>query len=174
MIISLPIPCIWAMTMPARHKVAVSGIFLLGLLTLGASIAKLVIFDFIQKQSHDPDISYVFTPTVYWPMVESSLGIIGACLPLLRPLFSRGSGGSRGFGQVRNLRSVRLGSEAESAPEMKSRGYETESDGKNGSVSTIRRLVPSALVPLGEEHSLDEEITGRRENSRLGRADSNV
>lgn len=25
---------------------------------------------------------------VYWPMVESSLGIVGACLPLLRPIFT--------------------------------------------------------------------------------------
>ena len=31
-----------------------------------------------------PDL---LTPTLYWPMVESSLGIVGACLPLLRPLF---------------------------------------------------------------------------------------
>lgn len=30
----------------------------------------------------------LLTPTVYWPMVESSLGIVGACLPLLRPIFT--------------------------------------------------------------------------------------
>jgi len=30
----------------------------------------------------------MFTPTVYWPMVESSLGIVGACLPLLKPIVS--------------------------------------------------------------------------------------
>ena len=30
----------------------------------------------------------ILTPTVYWPMVESSLGVVGACLPLLRPLFT--------------------------------------------------------------------------------------
>ena len=34
---------------------------------------------------HEKDI---LTPTVYWPMVESSLGVVGACLPLLRPLFT--------------------------------------------------------------------------------------
>ena len=28
----------------------------------------------------------LFTPTLYWPMVESSLGIVGACLPLFRPI----------------------------------------------------------------------------------------
>lgn len=32
-----------------------------------------------------PDISYFETPFVYWPMAESSLGIIGACLPQMCP-----------------------------------------------------------------------------------------
>ena len=31
----------------------------------------------------------MYTPLVYWPMIESSLGIVGACLPMLRPLFTR-------------------------------------------------------------------------------------
>lgn len=26
------------------------------------------------------------TPMIYWPFIESSLGIVGACLPLYRPL----------------------------------------------------------------------------------------
>lgn len=42
-----------------------------------------------KPQSH---LSYriiaVLTPIVYWPMVESSLGVVGACLPLLRPIFT--------------------------------------------------------------------------------------
>lgn len=40
----------------------------------------------------DRDLAYLgkdlLTPTVYWPMVESSLGVVGACLPLLRPIFT--------------------------------------------------------------------------------------
>lgn len=28
------------------------------------------------------------TPMVYWAMIESSLGIVGACLPMFRPLFA--------------------------------------------------------------------------------------
>ena len=31
------------------------------------------------------------SPLVYWAMIESSLGIVGACLPMLRPLFTRKS-----------------------------------------------------------------------------------
>lgn len=51
------------------------------------------------------------SPLVYCPMVESSVGIVGACLPLLRPLFT--SGKSRGF--MRTLQSVRFPMTAGSA-----------------------------------------------------------
>lgn len=179
MILSLPIPCIWAMTMPARHKLAVSGIFLLGLLTVCSSIAKVVVFNRVNYlgANGDPDFSYLYTPTVYWPMVESSLGIVGACLPLLRPLFSRGSGG-KGLGQVRNLRSVRqsgrLSSTDGSSPELKPWADESMSDGKSGSVSTIRKLVPSALIPLSEERLNKNEFVEDKWAKRTEGADDNV
>ena len=31
----------------------------------------------------------MLTPTLYWPMIESSLGIVGACLPLMRPILQK-------------------------------------------------------------------------------------
>ena len=31
----------------------------------------------------------MLTPTLYWPMIESSLGILGACLPLMRPILQK-------------------------------------------------------------------------------------
>ena len=33
----------------------------------------------------------MLTPTLYWPMIESSLGIVGACLPLMRPILQKTS-----------------------------------------------------------------------------------
>ena len=103
MILSLPIPCIWALQMPARHKVGVTAIFLLGLLTVLSGIAKLAVFyHIIRLAAFDYDITWFETPAVLWPFVESALGIVGACLPLLRPLFAGTS--TKGF--MRNLRSV--------------------------------------------------------------------
>lgn len=60
---------------------------------VGAGVAKLVVFHRIvfELTVGDNDITYLLTPTVYWPMVESSLGIVGACLPLLRPIFTNTS-----------------------------------------------------------------------------------
>ena len=44
------------------------------------------------RSSSELDFAYLgkdaLTPTVYWPMVESSLGVVGACLPLIKPLFT--------------------------------------------------------------------------------------
>lgn len=75
--------------MPRSRKVAVCSIFLLGTLVVAAGIAKLVVFyDVVaETQSQDNDVTYILTPTLYWPMVESSLGVVGACLPSMRPIF---------------------------------------------------------------------------------------
>lgn len=101
-ILAMPLPCIWGLQMKARHKIGVSAIFLLGLLTVGAGAARLVVFRDVARASFvgDPDITYIMTPTLYWPLIESSLGIVGACLPLMRPLFTGAA--SKGF--VRKLR----------------------------------------------------------------------
>ena len=106
MILSLPIPCIWALQMPPRHKVGVTAIFLLGILTVLSGIAKLIVFYHIDAQAAggDFDITWFETPALLWPMIESALGIVGACLPLLRPLFAGTS--TKGF--MRNMRSVAI------------------------------------------------------------------
>ena len=104
MILSLPVPCIWALQMPARHKVGVTAIFLLGLLTVLSGVAKLVVFYHIIYLANNAawDITWYEAPSALWFMVESSLGIVGACLPLLRPLFAGTS--TKGF--MRNMRTV--------------------------------------------------------------------
>lgn len=54
----------------------------------------------------------LLTPTIYWPMVESSLGIVGACLPLLRPIFTdtRAKNLSSSLRAIMSRPSVRSGS----------------------------------------------------------------
>ena len=119
MILSLPIPCIWALQMPARHKVGVTAIFLLGVLTVLSGIAKLIVFYHIANVAAGGsfDVTWFETPAVLWPFIESALGILGACLPLLRPLFTGTS--TKGF--MRNLRSVAIrtitGAEEPKSPE---------------------------------------------------------
>ncbi|KAF1962133.1 hypothetical protein CC80DRAFT_154805 [Byssothecium circinans] len=88
LILVLPIPLVWKLQLPTRQKWAVSGIFLLGLITVLSSCAKMIIFNFVghelQKQA---DISYFLSPIAYWPIIEAALQIVAACLTMLKPLF---------------------------------------------------------------------------------------
>ena len=105
LILSLPLPNIWVLQIPPRHKVAISLIFLLGALTVCTGVAKLVVFyDVVAAAAKKStiDVTYVSTPVIYWAMVESSLGVVGACLPLMRPLVA----GTSPSGFLRSLRSI--------------------------------------------------------------------
>ena len=106
------------------------------------------------------DISYVQTPTVYWPMIECGLGVVSACLPLLRPLFSSGSN-SKGFGQVRDIQSVRLNSTPANLPDLKpwAETSSSASTTRNDSEVSISKIVPSALEPWGERASRKAQVS---------------
>ena len=157
MILSLPIPCIWALQMPARHKVGVSAIFLLGLLTVLAGIAKLVIYYHIisQAEGGDYDITWFETPAFLWAFIESALGVVGACLPLLRPLFAGTS--TKGF--MRNLRSVAIrtvtGAEDPKYPEGSTTavGSGSGSSGKKSGQTAIESGSGSLGVQSGSENT---------------------
>lgn len=154
-ILTLPLPCIWVMQLPARHKAAVSGMFLLGGLTVGAGIAKLLVFNRVVQELDVGfmDISYMNTPLVYWPMVESSMGVVGACLPLLRPLFVGAS--SNGF--MRSLKSVKIASLNLNEDALKQ--LEDDSPGAPGSTTAFTKFgSESTVVPSNAEYSSYENI----------------
>ncbi|KAL8683460.1 MAG: hypothetical protein Q9186_000615 [Xanthomendoza sp. 1 TL-2023] len=123
---ALPIPCIWGLQMPAQKKLAVCGIFLLGALTVAAGIAKIAVYYHVFYD--------IQTPLVYWPMVESALGIIGACLPLMRPLFAGAV--SRGF--MRDLQSVDIPTSEQSKTLWNSAEDSRAVEEWNSTISTMR------------------------------------
>ncbi|KAL8644590.1 MAG: hypothetical protein Q9210_007177 [Variospora velana] len=157
-ILALPMPSIWAMQMSVRRKLAVCGIFLLGLMTVAAGIAKLAVYyNLLYIVDNDPgltldspalDLSWLQTSFVYWPMIESGVGIVGACLPLLRPLFAGAA--TRGF--MRDLQSVDIPTSERSETLWDKSGISgisaPMSDGWNSSVSTVRW--GSDSTPAGE------------------------
>ncbi|KAL9071978.1 MAG: hypothetical protein Q9161_003910 [Pseudevernia consocians] len=154
-ILTLPLPCIWVMQLPVRHKVAVSGMFLLGGLTVGAGIGKLVVFNKVIQEMNVGflDISYLNTPLVYWPMVESSIGIVGACLPLLRPLFVGAS--SNGF--MRSLKSVKIPSLNLDEDALKQLG--DDSPEAPGSTTAFTKFgSESTIVPSNAEYSSYDNV----------------
>ena len=67
----------------------------------------------------------ITTPTVYLPMIESSLGIVGACLPLMKPILTEPRNRSI-FSSIRTLISLNRTNEGE----KQSEGYSDIEAGK--------------------------------------------
>ncbi|KAI4246254.1 MAG: hypothetical protein L6R42_009955 [Xanthoria sp. 1 TBL-2021] len=127
-------PTIWALKMPLVKKTAVCGIFLLGALTVLAGVAKLIVIQSVIHGAHSVDVTYFSTPMVYFPFVEATLGIIGACLPLFRPLFAGVT--SRGF--MRDLQSVDIPTSEQSKTLWNNPDDSRAVEEWNSSISTVR------------------------------------
>lgn len=88
------------------------------------------------------------SPLVYWAMVESSVGIVGACLPLLRPLLVGAS--STGF--MRSLKSVKIASINLNEDALKQLG--DDSPTAPGSTTAFTKFgSESTVVPSNAEYS---------------------
>ncbi|CAG8885681.1 unnamed protein product [Penicillium egyptiacum] len=84
LILSLPVRVVWRLHASLTHRLSVIGIFLLGSLSryLHQYLSLHYPFEF------DPtDIAWTLGSPCTWCIVESSAGIISACMPTLRPLF---------------------------------------------------------------------------------------
>ncbi|KAJ6036380.1 hypothetical protein N7540_000659 [Penicillium herquei] len=91
-IIILPIQPVLRLKMDLRRRLAVLGMFLLGLLAVACSIARLV--SFIQCDTvliaHYNDETYYTSGVFVWTVIELVMAVVSACLPTLRPLFMMG------------------------------------------------------------------------------------
>ena len=107
LILSLPVYNVWKLQMPVTRKLAVISIFLLGGFVVVAGIVRFVFLVNAFTALEDPhdDVSCRspkfygdarmltmlldnFAPAIYWTIVELNVGVISACLPCLRPLYS--------------------------------------------------------------------------------------
>ena len=93
-ILTMPMPLVWNLKVSRRQKATLSGIFLLGGFVCIASIMRL-------PTLHDiftVDYTWNVCGASEWSLIEANLGVVCACLPLLRPFvvrFLRTSGATR-------------------------------------------------------------------------------
>jgi hypothetical protein len=85
-IILLPIPVIQKLNLGKRQKIGLISIFAIGGFVCLVSILRL---QSLVAISNSVDASYDNPPAATWSSVESNVGIICACLPLLRPLITK-------------------------------------------------------------------------------------
>ncbi|KAI4654260.1 uncharacterized protein J4E78_007305 [Alternaria triticimaculans] len=84
-IILLPIPVIQKLNLGKRQKIGLISIFAVGGFVCLVSILRL---QSLVAISNSADPSYDNPPAATWSSVETNVGIICACLPLLRPLIT--------------------------------------------------------------------------------------
>ncbi|KAJ6157843.1 hypothetical protein N7470_005435 [Penicillium chermesinum] len=84
-ILFLPVPIIWNLTIQTARKVALSAVFLLGAFTVGCGIARIAV---IFRVTNETDVTWNNIDTVTFTVVEAAVGIVCACLPAAAPLYS--------------------------------------------------------------------------------------
>ncbi|KAL1642573.1 hypothetical protein SLS58_005342 [Diplodia intermedia] len=88
-IVVTPIYPVWKLQMPTNKKIAVSAIFLLGGVVIGASIARIAV---LLKMATTKDQSWGTCAGLFWTCLEPLIGVFSACLPTLGPLVRHCSG----------------------------------------------------------------------------------
>lgn len=100
LVLILPIPLVLRLKLSTKKKVSVLGIFLLGAITVAASLLRLIVITELVFSPQDTTANHRFvsiTTSLYWGMVESSIGIFVACLPTIQFLFRKNKlGGTSG------------------------------------------------------------------------------
>ncbi|KAL8766982.1 MAG: hypothetical protein Q9209_006394 [Squamulea sp. 1 TL-2023] len=84
-VLILPIPWLWGMNMVVPKRIAIVGLFVLGSFVCIAGIIRLPFLSELQFS----DATYTSASVGVWVNVECNIGVLSACLPILRPLFSK-------------------------------------------------------------------------------------
>ncbi|KAI1820949.1 hypothetical protein F4861DRAFT_520973 [Xylaria intraflava] len=84
-VIAIPIPLVWRLNLKPSKKIAISGVFLLGTITVAISLLRLVLTDGFLRFGFDPhaDATLLITALQYWGVVESGVAVFAASLPTL-------------------------------------------------------------------------------------------
>lgn len=82
---ALPFALIWNLKLPARQKVALYALFSVGLLAIGAGIARTVLLYIIHHTKQD--LTFILWETWIWALVELYVSLFAASAPALKTFF---------------------------------------------------------------------------------------
>jgi hypothetical protein len=89
-IMFMPVPMIWSLQMAVKKKLAITGMFTVGLFVVGAGIARLYVYliTSYEKESN-PDFIADFTLFLLWSDIEANVAVVSASLPTLLPVITK-------------------------------------------------------------------------------------
>ncbi|KAI0186892.1 hypothetical protein EV127DRAFT_472344 [Xylaria flabelliformis] len=91
-ILCIPIPVIWNLSMPVRKKIGVTAVFGVGFFTIGAGIARFYYLLTSYDNQDNPDFIADFTLFILWSKIEANVAMIVCCLPTLAPVLEKSRG----------------------------------------------------------------------------------
>ncbi|KAH6616245.1 hypothetical protein C7974DRAFT_441811 [Boeremia exigua] len=83
-LLGLPIPMIWKLQMPLKQKIGLTGMFIIGSITIVTSIIRLIV---LLPSLTSVDQTWLIGEGTLWIFIESNLLVICCCLPTLRRFF---------------------------------------------------------------------------------------
>lgn len=95
-ILGLPIPLLWRLHSSLTHKIQLAGMFSLGGFVCITSIVRVIAVSSISLT----DGSWVNTYAAIWAFVETSIAVVSACLPTIRPIYKYALYGKKGLSQL--------------------------------------------------------------------------
>ncbi|KAI2614960.1 plasma membrane protein Pth11-like protein [Hypoxylon sp. NC1633] len=156
LIMAFPIPLIARLNLSLQRKLAIISVFLLGGVTVIASLIRLVETAKLRAVGITPGADAILTVTdyLYWGMIEIGIGVFAACLPTVQSLF-------RGWSWDPILRSARgvLSSTGSATRFLRTRSSkrtmqadQTAESARNGSLSQSE---PSSIKNQARSHSTE-------------------
>ncbi|KAE8377588.1 hypothetical protein BDV26DRAFT_293061 [Aspergillus bertholletiae] len=97
----MPIPSMWKLQLPTAQKIALTLIFVLGLIDCGAALVRLLSSMLVLGNW---DVTHDYARGFMWSIIEVSLAIVCTCLPtmraILKVIFSRSFARALGFSSL--------------------------------------------------------------------------
>lgn len=83
--VALPLPVLWGLQMPTGRKVALSGMFSMGTIICIITLVRIKVTTDINADNTSAQYALIALLTC----LESSLGVVNACLPVMKPVFDK-------------------------------------------------------------------------------------
>ncbi|KAL5335747.1 hypothetical protein BJX70DRAFT_374383 [Aspergillus crustosus] len=89
-IMFMPVPIIWGLRMSVRKKIGVTSVFMVGIFTIGAGIARTYIY-LVTSYNKEDNLDFIadFTLFILWSEIEVNVALIVCCMPVFGPVLGR-------------------------------------------------------------------------------------
>ncbi|CDM37566.1 hypothetical protein DTO013E5_7646 [Penicillium roqueforti] len=89
-IMLMPVPIIWKLKMSVKKKIGVTSVFMVGIFTIGAGVARTYIY-LVTSYDKEDNLDFIadFTLFILWSEIEVNVAMIVCCMPVFGPVLGQ-------------------------------------------------------------------------------------